>query len=108
MPEDTGVQVMVEQQEIKDVAAERSGVAIPASGAGRARLIDTKGGVSVPPIVVVPAEGATAHAAVIQLDVAADQGERVLPGTPLVNGHRGQGRKCATWTRIANDVCVAP
>src|SRR5437868_3688650 len=85
MPEGTDVQVMVEQQEIKDIAAERSGVAVPASGTGRARLIDANGGVSVPPVIVVPAEGAAAHTALVQLDVAADQRKRVLQGTPLMN-----------------------
>ncbi len=108
MPERAGIQVIGEQQEIKDVAAERCGVAVPAGRASRARRVDAKGGVSVPPIVVVPAEGAAAHAVVIQLDVAADQGERVLQGTPLMNGHRGREGKCDTWTGIANDVCVAP
>src|SRR5256714_4663057 len=108
MPERAGIQVIVEQQEIKDVAAERSGVAVPAGRAGRAGRVDAKGGVSVPTVIVVPAEGAAAHAVVIQLDVAADQGERVLHRTPLMNGHRGRGGKCDTWTRIANDGCVAP
>src|SRR5437660_6530227 len=103
MPERTGVQAIGEQQEIKDIAAERSGVAVPAGGTGRAGRIDAKGGVSVPPIVVVPAKGAAAHTVVIQLDVAADQGERVLQGTPLMNGHRGRGGKCDTWTGVAND-----
>src|SRR5947209_12378003 len=108
MPEDTSVQVMVEQQEIKDVAAELAGVAVPTGGAGRAGQVDAKGGVSVPPIVVVPAKGAAAHAALVQLDVATDQRKRVLHRTPLMNGHRRRRRKCGTWTRIANDVCVAP
>jgi hypothetical protein len=65
MPEGTSVQVVVEQQEIKDVAAERSGVAVPTGGACRAGQVDAKGGVSVSPVVVVPAEGAAAHAVVI-------------------------------------------
>src|SRR6266566_9225164 len=108
MPEGTSIQVMVEQQEIKDVAAERSGVAVPAGSAGRARRVDAKGGVSVPPVIVVPAEGTATHAAVIQLDVTTDQGKRVLHRTPLMDGHRGRGGKCDTWTGIANDVCVAP
>src|SRR2546421_2481920 len=108
MPERAGVQVIVEQQEIKDVAADRSGVAVPAGDAGRAGRIDAKGGVSVPPVIVVPAKGAAAHAVGIQLDVATDQGERVLHRTPLMNGHRGRGGKCDTWTGVANDVCVAP
>src|SRR5947209_301179 len=107
MPERAGIQVIGEQQEIKDVAAECSGVAVPAGRASRAGRVDAKGGVSVPPIVVVPAGGAEAHAVVIQLDVAADQGERVLHRTPLMNGHRRRGGKCDTWTGIANDVCVA-
>ncbi len=108
MPERAGIQVIGEQQEIKDVAAERCGVAVPAGRASRAGRVDAKGGVSVPPIVVVPAEGAAAHAVVIQLDVAADQGERVLQGTPLMDGHRRRGGKCDTWRGIANDVCAAP
>src|SRR2546430_11232321 len=108
MPEGTGIQAIVEQQEIKDVAAERCGVAVPTGGAGRAGRIDAKGGVSVPPVIGVPAERAAAHTVVIQLDVAADEGERVLHGTPLMNGHRGRGGKCDTWTGIANDGCAAP
>src|SRR6266699_2871119 len=108
MPERAGIQVMVEQQEIKDVAAERSGVAVPAGRASRAGRVDAKGGVSVPTVIVVPAEGAAAHTVIIQLDVAADQGKRVLQGTPLMNGHRGREGKCDTWTGIANDGCVAP
>src|SRR2546421_1935156 len=107
MPEGTGIQVIGEQQEIKDVAAERSGVAVPAGRASRAGRVDAKGGMSVPPVIVVPAEGAAAHTMVIQLDVAADQGERVLHGTPLMNGPRRRGGKCGTWTGIANDGCVA-
>src|SRR5205823_12087475 len=69
MPEGTGIQVIGEQQEIKHVAAERSGVAVPAGSAGRAGRVDAKGGVSVPPVIVVPAEGAAAHTPLIQLDV---------------------------------------
>src|SRR6266487_979217 len=109
MPERAGIQVIGEQQEIKDVAAERCGVAVPAGRASRAGRVDAKGGVRVPPVIVVPAEGAAAHTPFIQLDVATDEGKRVLHGTPLMDGHRGRGGEYGIrGVGIANDVCAVP
>src|SRR6266496_568855 len=61
LPERASVQVVIEHEEVKKVAPLLAGVAVPARRRGRARRIDAKRGVSVPPVIVVPAKGTAAH-----------------------------------------------
>ena len=107
LPEGTSVQVVIEHEEVKDVATMPAGVAVPARRRSRAGRIDAKRGVRVPPVIVVPAKGTMTHAPPIKFDIAADHRERVLHGTPLVYGHFKRGSVSSTrGTGVANDVCA--
>src|SRR6266516_4392691 len=105
LPERASVQVVIQQEEVKDIATMPAGVAVPARRRGRTRRIDAKRGVSVPPVIVVPAKGAATHASPIKFDIAADYGKGVLHSAPLVYGHFKRGSKHGTrGAGVANDV----
>src|SRR5258708_37619970 len=66
MPERFRVQMVVQAEEVKDIAATPPHVAVPARATRRARPIDPKRRGTIAPIGMVFPKGATAHAATVK------------------------------------------
>ena len=93
-PEGFGIQVVIACQKVKDITAMPPGVAVPAAATRHGGHIDPKGGVLIHPIAVMLSKGTMPQAALVQVDIATNQGEGVLGRTLGRDGsvaRRGSG-----------------
>src|SRR5437870_309898 len=86
MPECFGTHLMPIAEKIKKVAAAFPHIAVPAGATRPFRLIDSQGRVTILTIGVMLPKRTTPHPTPIKLDVAANHRERVLRGTPGMDG----------------------
>jgi hypothetical protein len=87
LPQAAGIQTVIKQQKIKEVAATLADMTVPARSASTPRSMHPQGGTGVLVIGVMPAKGTTAHPPLIKPHIENNDSYGILCRAPVMNGH---------------------